>query len=40
MRIDKLLSELGICTRREAAKIARGGGILAPAVFERTEYIS
>ena len=28
MRIDKLLSELGICTRREAAKVARSGGIL------------
>ena len=28
MRIDKLLSELGICTRREAAKVAKSGGIL------------
>ena len=28
VRIDKLLSELGICTRREAAKIAKSGGIL------------
>lgn len=28
MRIDKLLSELGLCTRREAAKVARSGGIL------------
>lgn len=28
MRIDKLLSELGLCTRREAAKIAKSGGIL------------
>lgn len=28
MRIDKLLSELGLCTRREAAKIAKCGGIL------------
>ena len=27
MRIDKLLSELGLCTRREAAKIAKSGGI-------------
>lgn len=27
MRIDKLLSELGLCTRREAAKIARSGGV-------------
>ena len=35
MRIDKLLSELGICTRREAAKIARGGGILVDGVAER-----
>ena len=32
MRIDKLLSELGICTRREAAKIARSGGILVDGV--------
>ena len=28
MSIDKLLSELGLCTRREAAKIAKRGGIL------------
>lgn len=28
MRIDKLLSELGICTRRDAARIAKTGGIL------------
>lgn len=28
MRIDKLLSELGLCTRREAAKIAKSGGVL------------
>ena len=28
MRIDKLLSELGLCTRREAAKIAKSGGIV------------
>ena len=27
MRIDKLLSELGLCTRREAARIAKTGGI-------------
>lgn len=27
MRIDKLLSELGVCTRREAAKVAKSGGI-------------
>lgn len=35
MRIDKLLSELGICTRREAAKIAKSGGILVDGVPER-----
>lgn len=35
MRIDKLLSELGICTRREAAKIAKSGGILVNGVPER-----
>nr|MBE6545147.1 rRNA pseudouridine synthase [Oscillospiraceae bacterium] len=28
MRIDKLLSELGLCTRREAAKIAKSGSIM------------
>lgn len=28
MRIDKILSDLGVCTRREAAKIAKSGGIL------------
>ena len=28
MRIDKVLSELGVCTRRDAAKIAKSGGIL------------
>ena len=32
MRIDKLLSELGLCTRREAAKIARSGGITVDGV--------
>ena len=32
MRIDKLLSELGIVTRREAAKIARSGGITVDGV--------
>lgn len=32
MRIDKLLSELGICTRREAAKIAKSGGIIVDGV--------
>ena len=35
MRIDKLLSELGICTRREAAKVAKSGGILIDGVPER-----
>ncbi len=32
MRIDKLLSELGLVTRREAARIARSGGILVDGV--------
>ena len=32
MRIDKLLSELGLCTRREAAKIAKSGGLLVDGV--------
>ena len=32
MRIDKLLSEVGVCTRREAAKIAKSGGILVDGV--------
>ena len=35
MRIDKLLSELGICTRREAAKVAKAGGILVDGTPER-----
>ena len=35
MRIDKLLSELGICTRREAAKIAKSGGILVNGTPEK-----
>lgn len=35
MRIDKLLSELGICTRREAAKVAKSGGILVDGSPER-----
>jgi len=35
MRIDKLLSELGLCTRREAAKIAKSGGILIDGIPER-----
>lgn len=32
MRIDKLLSELGICTRRDAAKIAKTGGVFVDGV--------
>ena len=32
MRIDKLLSELGLCTRREAAKIGKSGGITVDGV--------
>ena len=32
MRIDKLLSELGLLTRREAARIAKSGGILVDGV--------
>ena len=32
MRIDKLLSELGLCTRREAAKIAKSGGIVVDGI--------
>ena len=32
MRIDKLLSELGIATRKESAKVARSGGILVDGV--------
>lgn len=32
MRIDKLLSELGVCTRREAAKVAKSGGITVNGV--------
>ncbi|MBR3875882.1 MAG: rRNA pseudouridine synthase [Clostridia bacterium] len=35
MRIDKLLSELGICTRREAAKVAKAGGIHVDGTPER-----
>ena len=35
MRIDKLLSELGLCTRRETAKIAKSGGILIDGIPER-----
>ena len=32
MRIDKLLSELGIASRKEAAKAARSGGITVDGV--------
>ena len=32
VRIDKFLSELGLCTRREATKIAKSGGILVDGV--------
>ena len=35
MRIDKILSELGICTRREAAKAAKSGGILVDGKPEK-----
>ena len=35
MRIDKLLSELGIASRKEAAKVARGGGVLIDGKPER-----
>ena len=32
MRIDKLLSEFGVCTRREAAKIAKTGGVTVDGI--------
>ena len=32
MRIDKLLSEMGIATRREAAKVAKAGGVTVDGV--------
>ena len=32
MRIDKYISELGIASRKEAAKIAKGGGVLVDGV--------
>ena len=32
MRIDKLLSELGIASRKEAAKVARSGGVVVDGV--------
>ena len=35
MRIDKLISDMGVATRRETAQIARRGGILVDGVPER-----
>ena len=35
MRIDKLLSELGIASRKESAKVARSGGITVDGVVVR-----
>ena len=35
MRIDKLLSELGLASRKEAARIAKSGGITVDGVPER-----
>ena len=35
MRIDKLLSELGIASRKEAAKVAKSGGVLIDGKPER-----
>jgi 16S rRNA pseudouridine516 synthase len=35
MRIDKLLSELGIASRKDAAKVARSGGITVDGVVVR-----
>ena len=35
MRIDKLLSELGICSRKDATKIAKSGGITVDGVVVR-----
>ncbi len=32
MRIDKLLSEIGLLSRREAAKIAKSGGVLVDGI--------
>ena len=32
MRIDKLLSELGIASRKEAAKVAKSGGVIVDGV--------
>ena len=35
MRIDKLLSELGICSRKEATKIAKSGGLTVDGAVEK-----
>ncbi|MBQ9071343.1 MAG: rRNA pseudouridine synthase [Clostridia bacterium] len=35
MRIDKFISELGVASRKEAAKAARGGGVLVDGVAVR-----
>lgn len=35
MRIDKLISDLGIASRREAAKIAKAGGVLVDGIAVR-----
>ena len=35
MRIDKLLSELGIASRKEAAKVAKSGGVIVDGVAVR-----
>ena len=32
MRIDKLISESGIASRKEAARVARSGGVLVDGV--------
>ena len=35
MRIDKLLSELGVASRKEAARVAKSGGVLVDGLPER-----
>lgn len=35
MRIDKLLSELGVATRREAARVAKSGGVLVDGIPQK-----
>ena len=35
MRIDKFISELGVASRKEASKIARGGGVLVNGIAVR-----